>query len=355
VQTLTCQYFVQGYLRLADAYLALTSIRDALVTLQRAQASCEKAEDNTAIQRRMAELLQPEDGAKVLKRKHAMGFGDPIFLNTALYSFAPYGALLFRPDRRVAANAEYFAALTAGKDVEVVDSKKGRIVIARRAFKRGERIFEEPPLLAATTDLTMCSFCTRTICEAPIACPNCKIEQYCSVACRASAADSYHTGLCRRAASGVEALIRELDNASLAEYGHVILALKMIAMVKQRAGRGCQALDLMCSIKDQGSSVLSGYACAFDSLHAQFAQVQQVMGVGEDPRFDFEWFDNLCMALPCNAIGNISDHSRTGGSERMCEGGGGGKAKALLLMQLGSMCNHSCEPNCNISLGQVCG
>ena len=259
-----------------QAYLALTSCREAIICLQAAEESCKSSKNDVAsIQRRQNEILQETVLAEIMTKKHAMGFDDEVFVHTAIFSYSPYGALRMRPDRRVGSNKAYFSALTEGKAVRVRDTLHGRAVFTSRAFKKGELIFSEAPLVAASVDPRLCSFCTRGVVTI-VKCSKCDCERYCSNQCRDAAFLSYHKILCSRGPA-VSGLLQGLKGTELAATGHVIIALKLIAMIKQQSAAGvsgwsegrCPSFDLFCSYSDNTTSRLADYACGFTNMHHQ--------------------------------------------------------------------------------------
>lgn len=208
--------FLKGHLRLADAYVALGSIKEAITCLATAaQAGCDPDE----CEKRQKEIADPAAIQKAITQKQDMGFSDPSFMHKAIFSYAPYGGLRMRPDRTVASNTTYFAQLTEGKDLEIRDTSYGRAVFATRAYKKGDLIFSEAPLVTATTDKTLCSFCTLAVPKnKSVCCDKCACERYCSTHCRDAALHSYHQHLCMQSTE-VEALMQGLQGTELAETG----------------------------------------------------------------------------------------------------------------------------------------
>lgn len=82
-----CPSFVKGHLRLADAYLAMGSIRDAVICLQQAiECGCaHNEEDKDFLQRKMADVMSPASGMKIMATKESMGFDDPSLIHESIY------------------------------------------------------------------------------------------------------------------------------------------------------------------------------------------------------------------------------------------------------------------------------
>lgn len=207
-----------------------------------------------------------------------------------------------------------------------------------RDIKAGDVAFQEAPIVTVTFDKQRCSYCACPITQA-VKCPNCSCERYCSIFCQAAAKADYHEALCERGG-----LVKELfdcmePTADLTETCQVFYALKLMAAVIQKSKTNgiprsecCKELDLLCTWADHDPRRLGDYACSFASVWNQYVQCTRVMGVEEDPFFDFEWFDRVGQSISCNMIGVTG--------------------KAVVLMNLGSMVNHSCKPNCQVALAE---
>ena len=183
-------------------------------------------------------------------------------------------------------------------------------------------------------DAKRCSFCASPIKKA-VHCPSCSCERYCSTWCLSAAKKSYHEELCKRGEL-VQALFDSMQSDSdLTETCQAFYAIKLIAAILQQSNaRGvsrsecCKELDMLCAWRDHDPDRLKGYACSYSSLRDQFRHASRVMGVQDDPYFDFEWFDRVGQSVSCNMIGITG--------------------MAVVLMNLGSMVNHSCNPNCQV-------
>lgn len=201
-------------------------------------------------------------------------------------------------------------------------------------IKAGQVAFEEPPIMTVTYDAKRCSFCASPIKKA-VHCPSCSCERYCSTWCLSAAKKSYHEELCKRGEL-VQALFDSMQSDSdLTETCQAFYAIKLIAAILQQSNaRGvsrsecCKELDMLCAWRDHDPDRLQGYACSYSSLRDQFRHASRVMGVQDDPYFDFEWFDRVGQSVSCNMIGITG--------------------MAVVLMNLGSMVNHSCNPNCQV-------
>jgi len=82
-----CPHFVKGHIRLADAYLAMGSIKEAVSCLRDAiQGPCSgNEEDVQFLKKKMQESMSPDSGTRVMTMKHAMGFDDPSLIHEPIF------------------------------------------------------------------------------------------------------------------------------------------------------------------------------------------------------------------------------------------------------------------------------
>jgi hypothetical protein len=82
-----CPHFVKGHIRLADAYLAMGSIKEAVSCLRDAiQGPCSgNEEDVQFLKKKMQESMSPDSANRVMVMKHAMGFDDPSLIHEPIF------------------------------------------------------------------------------------------------------------------------------------------------------------------------------------------------------------------------------------------------------------------------------